>query len=367
MKMSHRIVVALLAASACRETSTTSVPEWQLVETLRIGADTTPQTEFHRVAGAVRLPNGEIAVADGGSQQVRFFGAAGAYRRAFGRQGAGPGEFQGMSRPMAFGDTIAIHDSRNSRLTLMLGDSLLETRLVRAANSTGRYSIYDRLDDGRWLAGTSVSPRFTPRPYRDSIAIAIFPTSGDGDIQLVGWFPGPWIVSIEGQVTGLAGFFTWATSRAAGNEVIVLDGDQERLRRFDAAGTEMPGVMLPVSRQPLTPDVIDQARQRETAAGGDPIQAQKWLDLKYDPGVLPGGLPFRGFMIDSEGMVWLEEYRDEGTAGKYFVLSPESRLVATVNVPAGFRATDIGRDYCLGIGVDPDGVERIVMYRLTRG
>jgi hypothetical protein len=366
MKPFHRIVIGALVAAACRDASTTSVPEWQLVETLRIGSDAAPQTEFHRVAGAVRLPNGEIAVADGGSLQIRFFGADGTYRRAFGRQGAGPGEFQVMSRPMAFGDTIAIHDGRNSRLTFVLGDSLLQTRLVRALNSMDRYSIYDRLDDGRWLAGTSVSPRFAPRPYRDSIAIAIFPASGDGDIQLIGWFPGPWIVSIEGQVTGLAGFFTWVTGRTAGNEVIVLDGDQERLRRFNLTGTEVAAGMIPVSRQPLTPEIISEARQRETGAGGDPVQAQTWLDLKYDPGVLPGGLPFRGFLIDSEKMVWLEEYRDEGAPGRYYVLSPESRLVAIVNVPAGFRATDIGTDYCLGIETDADGVERIVMYRLTR-
>lgn len=35
-------------------------------------------------------------------------------------------------------------------------------------------------------------------------------------------------------------------------------------------------------------------------------------------------------------------------------------------VPAGFRATEVGPDYCLGMETDADGVERIVMYGLIR-
>jgi hypothetical protein len=65
-------------------------------------------------------------------------------------------------------------------------------------------------------------------------------------------------------------------------------------------------------------------------------------------------------VVDSEGLVWLE------ASGKYFVLTPDARHLATVAVPAGFRATEIGRDYCLGVETDVDGVERIVMYRLAR-
>jgi hypothetical protein len=362
-----RIAVAMLVGASCREASAPTTLQWRLSETLvRIGAEGMPEAEFHRVAGAVRLPNREIAVADGGSKQVRYFGADGTFRRAFGREGAGPGEFRSLGRLIRFGDTLAVHDGRNDRLTLFQGDSLLRTQVVRAPNANKRFYIHDRLADGRWLASAGVSPRFSSHPYRDSIAVGIFPASGEGDVQVLGSFPGPWIVSIEGQITGLAGFFSWVHAWVAGRGIVVLDADQERLRRFAPDGTESPGGAIPVRSQPLTPKLIDEAKRGETGLAGDPARARKWLAVRYDPVVLPDQLPFRGFLVDSESLVWLEEYQVDQAPGKYFVLSPNARLVATVIVPAGFRATDIGPDYILGVETDADDVESVVMYRLTR-
>jgi hypothetical protein len=360
------LMCSSLAVLACRDAPAPATPEWRVAETLvRIGPEAGPEGEFHRVAGAVRLSNGDIAVADEGSYQIRYFQANGTFGQAVGRQGAGPGEFQGMTRLIRFGDTLAVHDGRNSRLTLFRGDTLLPTRIVLASNSAERFYLHDRLADGRWLAATGVSPRFAPRPYRDSIGVAIFPASGEGEIQFLGWFPGPWIVSIEGQITGLAGFFRWVHSRAAGREIVVLDADQERLRRFALDGTEAPGGPLPVRSRPLTPELIEQAKQRESGPG-DAGQTRKWLEVQYDPVALPDRLPFRGFLVDSEMLIWLEDYREDGRPGTYYVLTADSRLVATVPVPAGFRATDIGPDYCLGVETDADGVESVVMFRLTR-
>jgi hypothetical protein len=271
-----------------------------------------------------------------------------------------------MGPLIRFGDTLAVHDWSNGRLTLFRGDSLLRTLPVRATNSTELFSIHDHLADGRWLAATAVAPRFSPQPYRDSIAVAVFPVSGEGDVQLLGWFPGPWIVSIDGRITGLAGFFSWVSARVAGREILVVDGDQQAVRRFAADGTESPAAAIPVRGQSLTPELIDQAKRREIAASSNPVQAREWLDVKYDPAVLPDRLPFRGFVMDSDTLAWLEDYRRDDVSGRYSVLLLDGRLVATATAPAGFRATDIGPDYCLGIETDADGVERIVMYRLVR-
>jgi hypothetical protein len=271
-----------------------------------------------------------------------------------------------MGPLIRFGDTLAIHDGRNSRITLFLGDTLLLTLMVRAGNSAERFTIGDRLADGRWLAGTGVSPRFSPKPYQDSIGLGIFPASGDGDIQMLGWFPGPWIVSIEGQVTGLAAFYRWVGAKALGREIVVFDADQDRLRRFTLDGAELPAGPIPVVAEPMTPEVIEQAKRRETATGLDPVFAGKWQDTRYDPAVLGDRLPFRGFLVDPDSMVWLEAYREDHAAGKFFVLSVDGRLIATVAVPAGFRVTDIGLEYCLGVHSDADGVESVVMYRLRR-
>ena len=359
--------LVLLAVVSCRDSAAPQAKAWSLSDTLvRIGKEGVAETEFHGVAGAVRLSSGEIAVADRGSNQIRYFGPNGDFRRSFGREGAGPGEFRSMGSLIRFGDTLAIYDGRNSRLTLFLGTTLIQTLPVRAANAQERYYIDDRLPDGRWLAGTSVSPRFSSRPYRDSIAIGIFPPSADGDVQLVGWFPGPWIVSIEGQITGLAGFFRWVTSSPAGREILVVDADQEQLRRFALDKTELAAIPIAGYAETLTPEVINQAKAQEPSSGFDSVLARKWIDVQYDPVVLPRRLPFAGLLVDSDTNVWLGAYRDDRAPGRYFVLSLNGRLLATVTVPAGFRPTEIGTDYCLGVRTDSDGIESVAMYRLRR-
>src|SRR6187431_2380295 len=54
------------------------------------------ETSLSGVTGAIRLPNGEIAVADGTSRELRFFRDDGSFLRRFGRRGSGPGEFQAI-------------------------------------------------------------------------------------------------------------------------------------------------------------------------------------------------------------------------------------------------------------------------------
>lgn len=360
-------LLALLALAACREAPAPATATWQLADTLfHVGAEGVAETEFNGVAGAFRLGNGEVAVADRGSHQVRYFGPDGTFRRAFGRQGAGPGEFEGIGSAMRFGDTLAIFDGRAARLTLFLDGTLLQTLPVRAATDGPRFSISARLPDGRWLAGTSIAPRFAPAPYRDSIAVGIFPPSGEGDVQLVGWFPGPWVASIEGQLTGMAGFFRWVSATPAGREVLVMDADQERIRRFALDGTELAAIPVASFAEPLNAELIAQAVARELDTGLDSALARKWREVRYDPVVLPARQPFAGVLADAEGNVWLGAYRQEGAPGRYFVLALDGRLLATVTVPASFRPTEIGRDWCLGVETDADGVESVAMYRLQR-
>lgn len=48
---------------------------------------------FHRIVGVRRTNAGMVAVSDAGSGQLRFFDETGAFVKAVGRHGQGPGEF----------------------------------------------------------------------------------------------------------------------------------------------------------------------------------------------------------------------------------------------------------------------------------
>ena len=53
-----------------------------------------PEYQLFRVGGALRLDDGRIVVANGGTGELRFYDEAGSYLSASGRKGEGPGEFK---------------------------------------------------------------------------------------------------------------------------------------------------------------------------------------------------------------------------------------------------------------------------------
>lgn len=95
---------------------------------------------FAALESVVRLPNGMVAISDGGSTRISVFGDDGAFLRSWGSQGEGPGEFRSLSRIYPLGD-----------------DSLMA-----AERHSGRLAVFDltgelgRLQDGRELTGDSV-------------------------------------------------------------------------------------------------------------------------------------------------------------------------------------------------------------------
>jgi len=79
--------------------------------------------ELDRVAGARTLPDGTIAVANGGTGEVRLFDSSGRYIRSMGRDGSGPGEFQRMAWIQVIPpDTLLVTDSELRRLTAIRHD-----------------------------------------------------------------------------------------------------------------------------------------------------------------------------------------------------------------------------------------------------
>lgn len=128
-----RLVAALVFAMAlpgCRDapvhgsagsprTDGGPAPRWTVGSEalLRIGVvEGESPYQLHRVTGAVRLPDGGVAVANAGSGEIRFFDASGRFLRASGRRGDGPGEWRGPDRVRLLdGDTLLVLDDRLRR------------------------------------------------------------------------------------------------------------------------------------------------------------------------------------------------------------------------------------------------------------
>lgn len=77
------------------------------------------------VVGAVWSARGELVVANGATNALRFYDAAGRHVRSVGREGEGPGEFLALASLERRGDSLVAHDGRGWRFTIFSSDGEL--------------------------------------------------------------------------------------------------------------------------------------------------------------------------------------------------------------------------------------------------
>lgn len=87
--------------------------------TLEIGViEGDPSYQFQEIVTVLRLPSGDIAVSDAGGARIVLYRSDGTFRREFGGQGGGPGEFGRLSRLYLAGDGLTALDGRNDRFSV---------------------------------------------------------------------------------------------------------------------------------------------------------------------------------------------------------------------------------------------------------
>ena len=116
------VVVALAPVTLAAQASSRAAS----APILRIGgAEGEEQTLFNRISGVVRLSSGDVAIANQGSNEIRWFSAAGTYLRTTGRNGAGPGEYRGLGRLLLLpGDSVIAAEMLSARMTLFDGQRI---------------------------------------------------------------------------------------------------------------------------------------------------------------------------------------------------------------------------------------------------
>lgn len=91
----------------------------QLVDDLVIGGDVgNPAAILYEPRDIAVSADGDIFVADAGTQDIKMFDAAGAYQRTLGKEGQGPAEFGSISGITIAGDHLVVNDSRNGRFSI---------------------------------------------------------------------------------------------------------------------------------------------------------------------------------------------------------------------------------------------------------
>ncbi len=353
--------------------------------------------QLHWVDDALRLPDGRIVVANGGSHQLLVFDGAGNYLTAWGRRGRGPGEFSGsrgtngLGPPQLFwmerwpGDSLAVCHA---------GSPAGARRFVSVWDTTGNFGRRLNLArDGRVPDCMDVLPgrgvltlHWTPVPALEQVKglsrqadLEFFVVAGDGYPRgSLGLHPGAenfwhW----EDHRTDGTAFFipeppfqrslVWS---AWGQLVVLAPTDHYELRAYRHDGSVARIVRRENDvRSPVQADLDSYLAVLRRYAERWPPDGARLFRAALDALTLPGSFPaFSAIEVDLLDHLWVREYNLPGDEDRalWTVFDPVGVALGFVETPPGLVIYEIGENYILGKVEDGLGVEYVELWGLDR-
>ncbi len=369
---------------------------WALSDTPSVdigGVAGDPAYDLDGVAGVLVLGDGGVAVANGGSNEIRIYDAAGSHLVSSGRQGSGPGEFQGIAGFWLLGaDSLLVADVFQRRLTVLDregkvgrtfslgGESGLpiptEGRM-RMALPTGVFA------DGSVLAVLQSFTLQDPREgsYRDSVDYVRYGPDGVAR-DTVGRFPGlemtqmtltfgqqsvkaPTAVPLgKSTVTAPSGAdFVIATNAAWELEVRAGDGTLRRIIRLRQAPRALTSELADAHRKENRELIENNPMVRNVP---EPMRSQ--ILERIEKATYPETLPFIAAVLAvGDGTLWVQEQGLPGETSRAFaIVDGKGRLLGRLRMPPKFRPTHATATAVAGVWEDADGVEHARVYPVRR-
>ena len=366
-----RIVTSAGSAVLDSGWSVSSVPR------LEVGSlDGPDATRLFRVADAVRLPEGGIAVADGGSQEIRVFAASGRHVASFGGQGAGPGEFQ-MVTTLALtpNETLVAYDRQRFRVSEFSKDgTLVGTTEVGAQATSGEPVLPTGLVPTRrgtlvGRAGSDLSSAPGTGLTQDTATwIRVDPAIGVPEVLVR--VPGAWSLRFEMRGRGsyrLAPMTARPSWDVSADQLVVTGGASFEIRLADVDGGLREVWRRTEPRRAITSDVIQEWKEDFQRVMEIPESERPFLQEFFHAMTYPDSLPtYSQVRIDPDGYVWAERFEVFELSGQWDLYSDEGEFLGIVTLPADLRVLEIGRDFVLGVREDELGVEYVQEFELVR-
>ena len=322
------------------------------------------------VVGAVRLSDGGVAVADGSTQRILFFDQRGAFRRAIGRLGDGPGEFRFLRWMGRCGSgNLGAYNGAPPRLTVF-SETGEFSRQVTLPTSLGFHApiACSHPDSISFLIQTPTTPL---SPGRSGTFPAVIVRVASGHRQDT-------VATGLGQVyyfsARMPGAFADvplrpATLAAFGRtHLFVVESGQDTVHVFDASGTRRSTFHLGLRSISMTPAHwrrgVQDRRAREPL-----VRTRHIVDtVLAEVGPVREMPLIADIVADSENRLWVKTFDNYLTPyATWLIVSADGRLIARAVTSATLRPLEIGGDYLLGIIRDADDVESVVLLRHTLG
>jgi hypothetical protein len=318
---------------------------------------------FGLVAGATRLADGTIVVADVSSSALKFFDGQGRLARTAGRDGSGPGEFRGLSgiKQCAQDSLFATDAGHGVSVFSATGALVRQFRLPQYAGlvACSRDGVLAVVNSGE----EEQEPQEDPEVRRLRTPLVLADARGTqthelgvvslGDIHTAGngWLPQPG--------TSRAGF-------AVGRErVVVCPTDSGAIGAYSLRGRRLRPIPLDVPLRAPSRAYVEKFADEFVAAMPATMRAhfkERFLRIPATEH-LP---PCSSILVDPDDNVWvgLSVLGDSVTTLRVF--GRDDRVLGDVTVPAALKVLEIGSDYLLASGESADGEPWVRVYRVRR-
>lgn len=336
---------------------------------------------FSEIRDAARFPDGRIAVANRGSNQIRIFDERGTFLRALGGTGGGPGEFERLTAiEILPGDSILAYDYTTHRLTVFGPEGEVARTATIDWESMALASGLGRLSDGTLVlrTGSSWSSRQLTQEerrvglfYRAPSPILRYTAEGVL-LDTIGVFPGLEIAVWEddGITMGVPWFAHMTVHDAYQNQVYVGTQETYEIRVYSSSGDLRRLIRGPPRDLTVTDEDMRALRQwLQEAAPADMPNRDSVINAVFTGRPVPEtAAAYAEILVDAAGNLWVAEATPSGMAPTtvWTVFDPDGRMLGTVSVPDRFGVSEIGEDYVLGQWQDQFDVQYVRMYALRK-
>jgi hypothetical protein len=335
--------------------------------------------QLFRVGRAVKLSDGRIVVANGGTHQLRFYDANGGHLFSVGREGGGPGEFAELMWVRALpGDTLLAYDWRNRRLSYFdAGGDFIRSLQLQFLNDMGGFpTIVAPFGDGSLLVG--VQPFLIGDEIQDGLrrdtTVYLHCDRDAAVIDTLGRFPGG---EVFVRTAGGAETRVMASSRAFGRfpqHAVHQDGfyfsttDSYEIGYYSTDGELVRIIRRDQPNLAVTAGDIERYKEERLEDAGGAWQPRDLVEQSLAHMPFPETFPAHDDLaVDAAGNLWVAEYRRPGDERTHWtVFDPGGRMLGVVEMPERFTVYQIGADFVLGRWADEMDVEHVRLYGLIK-
>ena len=332
---------------------------------------------FDRIEWVARDSEGNVIVADGGSQEIRVFDSEGNHLRTMGGKGEGPGEFQSLRGvwPVGDGSVVAVEMYPPRLAHFDATGRVVETANLTDPDLWQAFTVLDPvgLGGGRSIVSSveraqedSREPVRPPVPFvRHGFdgtlldTIAVLPGRPESSVALPP-------ARTPGSRIGMPGLPLTSGPRAAGSAdgMAITGGEAYEVRFVDRSGTITHIARLVDEPPPRTDEHIEAYARAATILGEEMIQERiEWFRNLPLPPRLPG---YDRLLFADTSELWARRYGVPGSSShRWDVFTVDGRHLGQVQVPAGLRVHGVSHGQLFGVVRDDLDVERVQAWDLA--